>query len=73
MFRLALQCPFRHFEKFQTSLLAKHCLVLLFRQPTSLYRSKMYIHIRANMHAVSVCFRNLLNYDMDYRICDLLL
>ena len=45
-------------KKFQTSWLAKHCLVLLFRQLASLYRSTVYDLARSNMHTVSVCFQN---------------
>ena len=41
-------------KKFQTLQLAMRCLVLLFRRPTSLYRSTVYVD--TNMHAVSVCF-----------------
>ena len=55
-------------KKFQTSWLAKRCLVLLFRRPTSLYISTVYVNTRPNMHAVSVCFRNPSNYDTDHRI-----
>ena len=55
-------------KKFQTSWLAKRCLVLPIRRPTSLNSNTVYVHTRSNVHAVVVCFRNPLNYDMDYRI-----
>ena len=55
-------------KKFHASWLAKHCVVLLFRQPTSLYESTVYVHIRSNMHVVSVYFCNPPNLDTDYRI-----
>ena len=55
-------------KKFPTSWLAKCCLVLLFRQPTSLYRSTVYGHTRSNMHAVSVWLCNPPKYDTDNRI-----
>ena len=58
-------------KKFQTSWLAKRCLVLLFRRPISLYRCTIYAHSRSNMHAVSVCFRNPPDYDTDDRIFNL--
>ena len=44
MFHWALQYQFHRFKKFQTSWLAKCCLVLLSRLPTSLYRSTVYVH-----------------------------
>ena len=59
-------------KKFQTSWLAKHCLVLLFRQPTSVYKSAVHAHTSSNMNAVSVCFRNAPHYDTDYMICNML-
>ena len=55
-------------KKFHASWLAKHCVVLLFRQPTSLYESTVYVHIRSNMHVVSVYFCNPPNLDTDCRI-----
>ena len=55
-------------KKFQTSWLAKRCLVLLFRRPTSVYRSTVYVHSGSNRHAVSVCFRNPPKYHSDYVI-----
>ena len=65
MFCLAL-VAYASLKKFQISWLAEHCLVLLFKGPTSFYRRIVYVH--TNMHAVSVCFRIPPNYDMDYRI-----
>ena len=58
-------------KKLQTSWLAKRCLVLLLNQPASLYDSTVYVHTRYNIHMVSVCFLNLLNYDTDYRIVNM--
>ena len=54
-------------KKFQTSWLAKRCLLLLFRRSASLYRSTVYVYT-INMLVVYVYFRNPLNYDVDYRI-----
>ena len=50
-------------KKFQISWLAKRCLILLFRQPTSLYGSTVCVH--TNVQVVSVCFRNPLSSDTD--------
>ena len=56
------QCRFHQLKKFRLRDLPS----VVFRPPASLYRST--VLVRTNMHAVSVCVSNPLNYDMDYRI-----
>ena len=51
MFQWAL-LGYASLKKSQISWLAEHCLVLLFRQPASLYRSTVCVH--TNMHVVCV-------------------
>ena len=56
-------------KKFQTSWLAKCCLVLLLRQPTSLFRRTVYV--QTELHAVSVFSHNPPKYNSYYRICNM--
>ena len=68
MFCWVLHVSSAGLKKFQTLHLAKHCLVLLLRWPTSsciyifVYRSTLYVH--TNMYAASVCFCSPPNYDV---------
>ena len=64
MFRWALQCQFRQFEKVPHFLIGQASHLTL--QATSFFIFE--VHVPTNMHAVCVCVHNAPNYNTDYRL-----